>query len=159
MRSLAAIIGIPILSITAGTQIGEVEEVMLSADLTTVEGIVSNAGGGSWIALAAVHRIGRDAVIVEAISVLTDLPSDSAQWHKGAGLFDKMVVSEAGVNLGILVDIEFDLSTGEVKHYKLSGGAINDFLYGTLVMPLPTAQAVCEDRIIVPESMTKLLHT
>jgi uncharacterized protein YrrD len=56
-----------------------------------------------------------------------------------------------------LTDALFDSSTGEIKAYEISDGLIADLLYGRKRMPLPQAQVVSQDRIIIPESMTKLL--
>jgi uncharacterized protein YrrD len=72
-------------------------------------------------------------------------------------LLDKQIYTDTGLSFGVLVDALCDQSTGEIKAYEISDGLITDLLYGRRIMPLPQAQVVGQDRIIVPDSMTNLL--
>lgn len=44
---------------------------------------------------------------------------------------------ETGLQLGVLTDICFDRSTGELKAYLLSDGIITDLLYRRMAIPIP----------------------
>lgn len=166
MQGLFDLLAVPILSIVTGKQIGEVEEVLLKIDTALIYGIiVKDAAWFSekrFIHFADIHRIGPDAVMIDGAHLLHAVEQDvmdREQIYALNQLTGKSIFTEAGLNIGLLADITFDHVTGELKAYKVSDGTITDLLYGRLNLPLPHVQVVCDDRIIIPESMTKLLHT
>lgn len=163
MQGLSELIETPVLAVSTGKQIGIVEEVVISLEKSLVLGII--VGNAEWfstpkfIAFEAVFRIGFDAIIVKAENVSESLTSQCLDDDKNCrfkDLQDKQIFSESGLRLGTMADIEFDHFTGELKGYSVSEGIINDFIYGRNKLPLPPAQLVCDDRVIVPESMVKL---
>lgn len=163
MEQLRNLIGLPVLETETGVQIGEVEEVFLDIGQATVCGIMIS--GTSWlspemgIAFNDLYSIGHDAIMVRNKEVLKEVndfvPQNALPLSK---LFEKQVFSETGSNLGVLVDIHYDHLTGEIKAYEISDSILTDFLYGRMTMPLPKAQVIGQDKLIVPESMSKLLH-
>jgi uncharacterized protein YrrD len=72
-------------------------------------------------------------------------------------LTGKTIYTETGLYLGMLGDIFFQPATGELTGYEVSDGVISDFLFGRKAMPLPQAQMVHPNRLLVPESMAQLL--
>jgi len=165
MHKLRDLLGLPVLETGNGTQIGEVQEVVVEIDQATVRGIiVTNANWFSneqGIEFHDVYSIGRDAVMVRNGDVIQEASSftSSGRVYRLQELLDKPIFTEAGFQLGILVDLGFDNITGEIKTYQVSDGIITDLLYGRMILPLPQAQMVGQDKVIVPESMAKLLHT
>lgn len=164
MQKLRCILGLPVLELKSGTQIGEAKEVVLDIEKALVAVVV--VSGANWfseaqgIYLQDIRSFGRDAIMVrdnEVIQELSDL-------HEKAGVFcskellDKQIITEAGLSLGTLVDVFFDLTTGEIKGYELSDGIVTDLLQGRMIMPMPQAQVVSGDKLIVPETMARLLH-
>lgn len=164
MQKLNDLLGLPVLECETGSKIGEVREVILDLDRAAVWGMLLNLTEGSQtnegILFRDVYNIGRDAVTIRITDMVTDLTSfletDSLQCLQK--LVNKTIFTEAGLNLGVLVDILFDVTTGEVKNYEVSDGIITDFIHGRMVMPLPQAQVIGEDKLIVPEVMAKLLQ-
>lgn len=165
MQSLFELLGLSVLCIETGKQVGEVEEALLSVRDATLDSLV--VSGGTWLTekkllpFAQLHRVGPDAVTVRSDAALLPWPEGYAAQHKlyaAKELRGKRLDSEAGAHLGVLADIVFDSRTGEIRSYLVSDGWVSDLLHGRAEMPLPQAQTVCEDRIIVPESMEKLLH-
>jgi uncharacterized protein YrrD len=164
MQNLRNVLGLPVLETVTGTQIGEVQEVVLDIERAVVIGIV--VASANWfthdqgIAFGDVFSIGRNAVMVRSRKVIRDTAAcfpEYGSYHLRE-LFEKPIFTEAGVQLGILVDITFDDATGEIKEYQISDGLFTDLLYGRMMMPLPRAQVVGQDKLIVPELMTRLLH-
>lgn len=163
MEHLRNLLGLPVLETETGAQIGEVEEVFLDIEQATVCGIM--IAGTNWltpdigIAFKNLYSIGHDAVMVRNREVIKDLSDivkkDALPLSK---LFEKQIFSESGSNLGVLVDISYDNLTGEIKAYEISDSILTDFLYGRMTMPLPQAQVIGQDKLIVPESMSRLLH-
>lgn len=164
MQKLRGILGLPVLEIQSGIQIGEAQEVVLDIEKASVAAIIIS--GANWFAEAQgisfrdVCSCGRDAIMVcdrEAVQQLVDL-RDCAGIYRSGELFDKQIFTEAGFSLGTLADILFNEATGEITGYELSDGVVTDLLQGRMIMPMPPAQVVNADKLIVPETMAKLLH-
>lgn len=163
MQKLREIFGLPVLIIGTGTQIGEVKEVIVDLEQAVVRGIV--LAGANWftndqgILFEDLSRVGSAAVMVRAAYAVRDLTPammPGTVYHLN-DLLDKPIYTDAGLSLGILVDALFDSATGEIKAYEVSEGLITDLLYGRKVMPLPEAQVVSQELVIVPDTMTNLL--
>lgn len=163
MQRLRDLFGLPVLITATGEQIGEVKEVLLDLEQAAVVGIV--LAGANWFAnnqgvlFADVFRSGRDAVMLRAAYKVRELtpamlPGTACYL---LDLLDKQMYTDTGLRFGILVDALYDHATGEIKAYEISNGLIADLLYGRKHMPLPQAQVVSQDKIIIPDSMTKLL--
>lgn len=105
--------------------------------------------------------MGPDAVMVDNQHIVQQVSNiwiaDRSYYLRD--LFNKQIFTDAGLCLGVLVDISFERTTGEIKWYELSDGIITDLLYGRMIMPLPPTQIIGCDNIIVPEAMANLLHT
>ena len=111
------------------------------------------------IAFEHIHSIGRDAIMVrQGVIIQKNYIWKTGERYCLREILDKQVYTEAGISLGILADVMFDRASGEIKGYQLSDGILSDIIFGRLTMPLPPVQAINEDRMIVPQSMAKLLH-
>lgn len=164
MQKLRCILGLPVLETKSGAQIGEAQEVVLDIEKAAVAGII--VSDANWFSDAQgiyfqdVWRVGRDAIMVrdrEVVLSLSDLQQKNGVYCTKE-LFDKQIYTDTGNNLGSLVDLFFDETTGEIKGYELSDGIVTDLLQGRMMMPMPQAQVVSSDKLIVPETMAKLLH-
>ncbi len=166
MQKMSELLGLPVLETEQGTQIGEVQEVIIDINQALVLGIT--IADAKWfkseqgIAFTDLYSIGRDAVMVrsEAVVQARDVfAPPAAGIHYLKELLDKPIFTESGLQLGLLADLDFDPLTGEVKAYHVSDGVITDLLYGRMSLPLPQVQIVGQDKVIVPEAMAKLLQT
>jgi uncharacterized protein YrrD len=162
MFKLQSILGLPVLERESGMQIGEVVEAILQIERASVAGVVvatPNCSDNLGLVFNDLVSIGRDAIMVHdgvRLQQVNELPlaANVCYLHD---LCDKQVFTETGLLLGTLVDLTCDCDTGEIKYYEISDGIITDLLYGRRLMPLPQAQVVNEQRLIVPESMAKLI--
>jgi len=165
MQKLRYVIGLPVLTTETGTQIGEIAEVIVDIQAAFVCSFI--IAGAKWfaadsiIAFEDLSSLGRDAMMVRNRHVLRQLHAPQVV-HRDKyylrNLFDKQIFTDSGLRLGVLSDILFDNITGEIKWYQVSDSIITDLLYGRMMMPLPQTQTVGQDKVIVPEGMTKLLH-
>lgn len=163
MQKLRDLFGLPVLIIGTGVQIGEVKEVILDLEHAAVRGILLS--DATWfsndqgILFKDIFRVGRDAVMVRAAYAIQELSMTKMPgivYHL-CDLLDKQIYTETGVSIGVLVDAIYNEATGEIKAYEISDGLITDLLYGRKIMPLPQAQVVGQDKLIVPDTMTNLL--
>lgn len=165
MNKLSNLLGLPILEIETGVQIGEVQEVLLDIDQASIRGIILDSANWLFktdgISYEDLFSIGRDAVMVRGSEVVKNLGAaySLSSIHQLKDLLNKQIFTETGFMLGILVDIIFDCTTGEIKAYQVSDSIVTDLLCGRLTMPLPQAQVIGQDKLIVPDSMAKLLHS
>lgn len=166
MHHIGELADVPVLEIETGKQIGTVEDALISLTAHRLQGlVVVNAAWFSQkrkIMFSEIFQIGRDAVMVR--SDAAGVPYDEKEVDRVrlcdfGYLRDKSIFSESGLHLGTLTDLAFDPETGEIKSYQISDGAIADLLHGRRSLPTPQAEAVCEDRIILPESAVRLLHS
>ncbi|MBP2625525.1 MAG: PRC-barrel domain protein [Firmicutes bacterium] len=164
MQKLRYVIGLPVLETETGMQIGEIAEVIVDIEAAFVCGFI--IAGENWlvsesiIAFEDLSSLGRDAMMVRnrhAIRQLNTLVLVNNKYYL-QDLFDKQIFTDSGFRLGVLADILFDNITGEIKWYQVSDSIITDLLYGRMIMPLPQVQTIGQDKVIVPEGMTKLLH-
>jgi len=163
MQKLRQLFGLPVLITGTGAQIGEVQEVIVDLEQAAVRGIV--LAGANWftndqgIVFEDLFRVGRDAVMVRASYAVRNLTPAMMPGtiYYSRDVLDKQIYTDTGLNLGMLVDIAYDGITGEIKAYEVSDGLITDLLYGRKTMPLPQAQVVGQDKLIVPDTMTNLL--
>lgn len=164
MQKLRDLLGLPVLELDTGTRIGEVREVVLDVEMASVLAIL--IAGTNWFADSQgimfhnLFSIGRDAVTIRNRDVVQqlDILKNQSCTYQGKDLLNKGIFTETGFNLGALVDIILDATTGEIKAYEISDGIITDLIHGRMLMPLPQAQVVGKDRLIVPDTMAKLLY-
>jgi len=165
MQKLRYIIGLPVLETETGTQIGEIVEVIVDIEAAFVCGFI--IAGANWFASESIitfddlFSVGRDAMMVRNRHVVRQLNTLDIVNNKYylRDLFDKQIFTDSGLHIGVLNDILFDNITGEIKWYQVSDSIITDLLYGRMMMPLPPVQIVGQEKVIVPEGMTKLLQT
>ncbi len=164
MHRLQDLVGLPLLETETGKQIGQIKDVVLHMEEARVYGITideekpnSFEMGISYVDLLS---IGRDAVMVRNHSVIHQCASifEIASKYYVKDLLKKEVITEDGLRLGMLADIFFDTSTGEMKWYQISDSLVSDLLYGRRIMPLPKVQIVGKDTVIIPGEMAKLLQ-
>jgi len=165
MHKLRYTLGLPVLETETGTQLGEIIESIVDIETTAVYGFVIRGGSlfkaESIVVFEDLVSLGRDALMLRSGEVIHPHPLDSQLLdHKYylRDLFDKQIFTDSGLRLGVLVDIVFDPITGEMKWYQVSDSIITDLLYGRMLMPLPEAQMIGADKVIVPEVMAQLLH-
>jgi len=164
VQKVSNLIGLPVLETVTGTQIGMVEEVLLDVDQAVIRGVMIDSENWFFKAFGVsfedLFSIGRDALMVRGSEVIKDLAdlSSLSNIYRLKDLVNKQIFTETGFMLGVLVDVVFDAATGEIRSYQVSDSVITDLLYGRQTMPLPQAQVIGQDKLIVPDAMAKLLH-
>ncbi|MBP2652973.1 MAG: PRC-barrel domain protein [Firmicutes bacterium] len=164
MQKLSDVIGLPVLEKTSGSQIGEVQEVVLNYAKKVVTGVIVSEA--TWfshdrgILFQDFVNFGQYAINVQDGKVVQDFSNvlNSVDICGFQTIVGKELYTAQGNYLGILADFVFDPSTGNVKLLELSDGVVTDFVYGRMAVPLTPVLGVMEDRLIVSERMQKLLQ-
>lgn len=163
MYRIMELIGLPVLSLDSGKQIGEIHDLTVNIGKAALCGLLVSAD--TWfsecrsILFADIFRMGTDAIMLRDASCLQPLSLlEQEGCFRIQELAGKTIYTETGLYLGTLTDIFLQPLTGELKGYELSDGIIADFLFGRKTIPLPQAQVVHSNRLLVPEAMSKLLR-
>ncbi|OEH84592.1 hypothetical protein BHU72_08835 [Desulfuribacillus stibiiarsenatis] len=179
MKRAADIIGLSVLCIRTGEQIGIIRDIACDPQ-TSVLGFMlepkSLFSHGKYIRLQDVKAIGEDAVTVYAEDIIH--PMDDAEQQAGRemeqqdehavarkdhehhirGLYngEKLkgirVVTTNGNELGLVEDVYFDEEVGTIVGYELSEGIVADITEGRKYLPKPVHITLGKDVIIVPRS-------
>ena len=164
MQKLSDVIGLPVLETASGSQIGEVQEVVLDYAKRVVTGVIVSEA--TWfnhdrgILFQDFVSFEQYAINVHDGKVVRDFSGvlDLVDIYGFQAIVGKEIYTTQGNYLGILADFVFDPSTGHVKLLELSDGMMTDFVYGRMAVPLTSALDVMENRLIVSERMQKLLQ-
>lgn len=110
----------PVMSIAEGTKLGSVHDLLLDETYLQIAALVIGGGGllggqRRAVAYSDVRGIGRDAVMVSGQDAVHEVRDTAALGvtHR-LGELRQDVMSESGVRLGQVADVEFDPPTGAV---------------------------------------------
>jgi uncharacterized protein YrrD len=165
MQSVQSLLGRPVLETETGQQIGTIREIVINMTHAVVQSMIITEAdwfaGQQSLYFVDLFRIGRDAVMVRNRRLVSAVKEEDPGLHPWyvRDLQGKEIVTETGLNLGNLVDILFNRVNGEIREYELSDGIVADLLYGRAMIPLPQAQIIGSERVIVPETTADLLVT
>ncbi|MBW7477739.1 PRC-barrel domain-containing protein [Paenibacillus oenotherae] len=161
MIRLQHLIGLPVIEVGAGKQVGHVKDAWFN-EHWQLDGIILDAGRRFLSAMKAVLCrevlvFGDDAVLIMNESSVSRMETAIVQrsFHTGViRLKDLPVVTAYGEQLGRVSDVYFDELQGtQIVGYELTDGFIADLMEGRKWLPAPLdADAVMlgENVIIVP---------
>jgi uncharacterized protein YrrD len=154
------IIGKPVMVQDADQQLDPVQDVIFDPEVNRLLGFVVDRRGRSSEALIAlwegVQIIGSDGVqLSSAKSVIPAMyaPPIKKIMNQENLLNRAKVITTDGHELGKLVDIYFDVQTGQIEGYEVSGGLVTDLLSGHSFMPVSLVVEIDQDVVLVnPEA-------
>ncbi len=137
MHKAREIIGLPVVSLDTGKEIGVVTDLLWShPDMKIISLVVEEKGGlnsSRHLSFNSINSIGKDAVTVSCSDALEDEGAHpearSVKQTEG-----ELVLTQAGQNLGTLNDVIFDVNDGKLMGYEVSTGVVGDLLTGRMVM-------------------------
>lgn len=154
MKKGRDLVGMPIINLANGETVGRVRDVFFNPESRRISGILVDAGG--WlkgprkICYADLTGIGEDAITIENDSVILKEAVEEECIVAGEGtLMGNKVMTRDGNELGTIADVIFDHSTGEITHYQLSEGIVQDMLEGRETLPVDTEFQFGKDALIV----------
>lgn len=156
MKRGRQIIGLPVVALDSGRRIGEVGDILYSAEDKTIRGLLLKT---KWlrsdevVPFGDVISIGSDAVMVASSSVkqrLKDLPRMNST-QRAAEFRQQQLLTASGELVGIVQDIVIDEKNGTLVAVELSDGLLNDLLSGRTTLPLPDGFVLNGGNCVIPD--------
>jgi uncharacterized protein YrrD len=151
--------GLPVVTVRGGDDVAEIRDVIYSPEAGRLVGFTLNKRGffagrhRQVLPVAAVHAIGRDAVMVLDDSSLTapeDAPDDVARPATERNVIGDDVLTERGVSLGAVTDLVLVVGGGgDVVGYQIEKPD-----GGRAYIPLPAGIA-----LVVPDATEDFVRT
>ncbi len=143
MLKASEVIGRQIIVREGGPDIGRIKDLVVDSTGREVIGIVlsdallSSSRVASW---RAVQAFGPDSVVIDAARSVVKAsaePDIKAVLDQKTRIKGLKLVTTKGKELGKIVDVVFDETTGDVTGYELSSGLFSDTFDGTPFLPTP----------------------
>lgn len=125
------ITGLPVVSLASGKEIGLVDDILWSHSDLKIRYLEV---GDHHLPFPDISSIGTDAVTISGQEVLVEQIKEISELKSINQTGGEVVLTENGENLGVLKDVIFDATEGEIKGYELSTGVVGDLLSGRLIM-------------------------
>lgn len=129
------LIGLTVLSEQNLTPIGQVREVLLSADGSRICGLVLEGGRRRQprrtLDYAAVRSVGETSLIAAEVYL-----TQGTQTRCGRDLQGLPILRRTGEEVGVVDDFHFDPATGRLTALQVSRGFVDDLLSGKELVPL-----------------------
>ncbi len=156
MRKLSSIVGLSVISIAEGVDLGRVSEVVVDLAEGTVVGVIIASGADEkGVLVDDIAVIGPDAVMIADTSKTQDLAKVPTLADKRRPAAEKpmTVVTASGVKLGALAEVHVSPDTKQVVSYEVSGGPVRDLTDGTLSLAVAEGMVHGPDTVIVPDTV------
>jgi uncharacterized protein YrrD len=165
MRKGSDIVDKPIVTYDTGEKIGRVRDLIFDQDrnhlvalLIQERGLMSDA---RVLPLPGVQSIGMDAVIVGHADQIIDAKLNS----QVAAILDRNnimngthIMTVSGQDLGKMVDLYFDETTGAIEGYEVSGGIFADAYSGRSFVPAVQTLRIGQNYAFVPAMVADLME-
>ena len=115
----------PVLDVSTATTVGRIDDVVIDPSTRQVVGfsLGKTPGTAAWLAWDRLKALGVDAATVDSVEALTEGPdADMPPALKRGKVIGGLVLTDQGLSLGDLVDVEFDPDSGRVTGLVLAGG-------------------------------------
>ncbi|SDN54781.1 Uncharacterized protein YrrD, contains PRC-barrel domain [Paenibacillus sp. yr247] len=157
MRKAHDLIGLPVLTVDSGKQIGQVKDLLVDPEWH-IRGIVLEVKNWfsalRYIPWEGIVAAGEDAITIPNESVIREFEQveECYSFLEGSRKFKGLpVITVGGHKLGVVEDVYLNQDWGkQIIGYELSEGFISDLKEGRRWLPMPDSATKGEDAIIVP---------
>ncbi|MBD2178622.1 PRC-barrel domain-containing protein [Pseudanabaena sp. FACHB-1998] len=165
MRNGKGMIGKPIVAYDSGEEFKTIVDLIFDQEKNQLLGFLVDEGG--WFSnalvlpLSKIQAIGADAVIVSsrnAIDSAAEFPAIQSILERDNILKGTRIMTVDGRDLGTMVDLYFDDTTGVIEGYEVSGGIFADAYSGRSFVPAPDTLKIGEDIAFVPSETADLMQ-
>ncbi len=165
MRKGNDIIGKAIVAFDTGEKIGRVKDLIFDQERNYLVALLVQEGGlmseARVVPLVAIQSIGMDAAIVSSADRIIPAKSDPTV----ANILDRNnimtgthIMTVSGQDLGKMVDLYFDETSGAIEGYEVSGGIFADAYSGRSFVPAVQTLRIGKDYAFVPVMVADLME-
>ena len=158
MRRGREIVGLPVIKLSTGKELGIVSDLSWNHDQRKIKSISLDPGGvvsrREPINIDDIAFMGPDAVTV-VDEATTGRKTDSDSDKSIGTVAGVLVVTDTGRNLGTLQDLVFDDNGELLVGYEVSGGLVGDFISGREVLPPEAVLAWGVEAVVVSDFKRK----
>jgi uncharacterized protein YrrD/pyrimidine deaminase RibD-like protein len=165
MRKGSDIVGKPIVAYDTGEKIGRVRDLIFDQDRNYLVALLIQEGGlmsdARILPLVAIKSIGMDAAIVSRSDTIIPAKSDpqvAAILDRNNIINGTHIMTVSGQDLGKMVDLYFDETTGAIEGYEVSGGIFADAYSGRSFVPAVQTLRIGENYAFVPVMVAGLME-
>ena len=153
MRDVNSIVGLKVISVEEGRDLGTVSQAVVDLTSGSLVGLIAGKGAaakGIWA--DDLQVLGVDAVMIANRGMAHPLSETPALDEKARDASEGPVevVTDTGKRLGTLGNIYLSDDTRSVVRYEVSGGAWRDVTEGILELPIIPGTKHGRDTVIVP---------
>ncbi len=157
MRKGQDIMGLPVIEIETGKQIGTAKDFLIDHDWH-IQGVLLETkhwfSASRYVKWEDIIALGTDAVTIPNESAVITLEDDQQLCYLEYGttkIKGLPVITVNGIKLGMIEDVYFGEQWGrKIVGYELSEGLLSDLKEGRKWLPTPDCIKIGEDAIIVP---------
>jgi uncharacterized protein YrrD len=157
LRKAHDLIGLPVITVDSGKQIGQVKDLLVGPDWN-IRGIMLEVkhwfSSLRYIPWEGIVAAGEDAITIPNESVIREFEhvEECHAFLEGSRKIKGLpVITVGGHKLGVVEDVYLNQNWGkQILGYELSEGFISDLKEGRRWLPMPVAATKGEDAIIVP---------
>lgn len=164
MRKLQDVIGLPVLDIGSGKNIGVVKDLYFNQK-GELKGLALEKEGFfkkiHFLSFEDVGSIGDDAVTISSKDLLTPLHENDQYYsfQLGKNIYKELpVITTNGHELGHIKDVYFMEEVGKIIGYEISDGFLSDITEGRRTIKVPQKLIIGEDAMIVPKNEINEIH-
>jgi uncharacterized protein YrrD len=158
LRRAQDIIGLPVIAVKKGKQIGKVRDIMIDSEWNACGILLEHKrwfSSPKYVAWEDLISVGDDAVMLgseDAVHSEEEKFPEVILWNGSHRKIHGMpVVTVNGHQLGIIEDVYFGENMGrKIVGYELTDGLISDLREGRKWLPAPEQVTLGEDAVIVP---------
>ncbi|WP_310421751.1 PRC-barrel domain-containing protein [Chamaesiphon sp. VAR_48_metabat_135_sub] len=165
MRKGSDIVGKPIVAYDTGEKVGRVRDLIFDQERNYLVALLVQEGGfmsdARVLPLLAIQSIGMDAAIVSRADNIIPAKSDpqvAAILARNNIMNGTHIMTVSGQDLGKMVDLYFDETTGAIEGYEVSGGIFADAYSGRSFVPAVQTLRIGENYAFVPAMVADLME-
>lgn len=159
MREIKSLMGLRVLSVEKGANLGTVRQVVVDLARGVLLGLILGEGAAErGVRTEDIATIGDDVIMTksqEAARPLSELPE--LEERRRDEDEPMPIFTNTGHRLGVISAIFIDPYDRVVTRYEVSGGPIKDLTDGVLILPILPGTVHGRDAVIVPEEQVRQL--
>lgn len=143
MRKSKQFLGIPVISLEEGQQVGTIKGLVINPTLKNVAALIIDQKGWfreqKFVPYSKVHSTGEDAVTIDRVNRVekgVSLPEILKLFKDRVTIIGSRLVTENGTALGVVEEFYVDLQTGDIVGLEFSGGTVNALLKGSAFLDI-----------------------